>query len=109
MTDKELIETCIPSPRDETLGFDEYYYLQTTSAGERVIRVEIRDILPLHDGTEYGIYQGGRRIDAGYGTPFRGVKMHDLYDNKDDCRNQTHYWCDEWERLRLLQRGGRND
>lgn len=106
MTDREqqMIEAYIPSPRDETLGFGEYYYLQTTSTGDRVIRVTVHDILPHEDGTEYGIYQGHRRIDAGYDDWSRGVRMHDLYDNREDCKNFTHMMYDGWEHLRELQR-----
>ena len=72
-----------------------------------MLKVYPLDVLPHDDHTEYGIYQykGGRltRLDAGYGNGYRGVRMGDLYDNKEDCRNQTHGWCDDWERLREIQ------
>lgn len=101
---RRMIEAYIPSPPDETLEEGEYYYLQNS----RVIRVRPLDVLPLHDGTEYGIYQqqGNRlvKIDAGYGDPFRGVRMSYLYDNKQDCRDCTHSMCDRWEELRRIQR-----
>lgn len=29
--------------------------------------------------------------------------MGALYDNKEDCRNNTHPWYNYWERLRELQ------
>lgn len=106
MTDRErqMIEEYLPNPPDPTLGDGEYYYLQN----ERVIRVYPLDILPNKDGgTCYGIYtkRGGRlvRVDDGYGDPFHGVYFYDLYDNKEDCRNRTHWFCEEWERLRELQ------
>jgi len=103
-----MIETHIPGEPDASLGMDEYYYLQCTRGGERVIRVQLMDILCQHDCTEYGVYQrhggGWVRVDAGYGTPDRGVRMHDLYDNRDDCRAQTHMTCDNWKTLRAAQR-----
>ena len=99
-----MIEGYIPSPPDPSLDPGEYYYLQNN----RVIRVWICDILPYANGTEYGIYQerAGQlvRIDAGYGDPNHGVRMSQLYDNKDDCREQTHLLYDHWENLRFIQR-----
>lgn len=43
---KRMIDTYIPHPRDETLGPNEYYYRQYTNAGDRVIKVVVREILP---------------------------------------------------------------
>lgn len=110
MTDRER-ELClfyIPGEPDGTLGAEEFYWLQPTLGGDRVIRVYALDVLPRHDGTEYGIYQKRSgdmvRIDAGYGDPFRGVPRSALYDNKADCKAQTHMLFDGWERLRQLQR-----
>ena len=106
--DREEIEYYIPHEPDPTLEPGEYYYLQYTTGGERVIRVFALDILPHHDGTEYGIYQqrGGRLawIDAGYGDPNRGVRMGDLYDNKEDCKAQTHCGAEWWPGLREIQK-----
>jgi len=99
---RQMIEDYIPNPRDESLGFNEYYYLQyTSSGGERVIKVRVHEILPHDDHMEYGVYTKSGRIDVG--DPFRGVRKHDLYDNKEDCRNQTHLMWDDWEELRALQ------
>lgn len=108
---KEMISYYIPNPPDPTLPDGAYYWLQYT-AGEtgkpRVLVVYPLDILSRHEGTEYGIYQqrGGRlcRIDAGYGDPYRGVRMYDLYDNKQDCIDQTHMGEDSWESLRRIWR-----
>ena len=110
---RRLIEAYIPSPRDETLEQGEYYYCQETMGGSRIIRVFALDILPLHDGTEYGIYQkrgaGLVGVDArGDGDPNRGVHMWELYDNKQDCRDRTHTCFDEWEDLRRQENGGAN-
>ncbi len=114
MTDKErqLIEEYLPGEPDPSLQEGEYYYLQSTSGGDRVIRVFPLDILPHRDGVEYGIYQqkGGRLVwvDSGWGDRSRGVHFYDLYDNKEDCKNRTHYFLDEWEALRRKQREERD-
>lgn len=110
MTDrmKEEIAYYLPHDPDPTLEPGEYYYLQYTMGKPRVIRVYALDILPVKDGTEYGCYQqrGGRLcwVDGGYGDMFRGIRMHDLYDNKEDCRDQTHMCCNWWEQLRKEQK-----
>lgn len=110
MTEKEkqMIEAYLPGEPDPELREGEYYYLQSTMGGDRVIRVFPLDILPHKDGTEYGIYQekGGKLVwvDVGWGDRNRGVRFGYLYDNKDDCRNNTHYFLDEWETLRKAQR-----
>ena len=108
LTDKELGAIYLPHDRDETLAPEEYYYLQSTRSGERVIRVEVRYIYPMHDGTEYGITQNGKHVDVGYGDQLRGVRKSALYDNKHDCRAQTHLMFDGWEalRFRLTHKGG---
>ena len=110
MTDRErqMIEGYLPNPPDPELEDGAYYWLQYLANGStRVLTVYPLDILPVKDGTEYGIYQmrGGRmhRVDAGYDDPCRGVRMHDLYDNKQDCRDQTHMCWDRWEELRQIQ------
>lgn len=105
---RRLIEAYIPHPRDPSLEPSEYYYCQETARGPRVIRVFALDVLPHRDGTEYGIYQsrGGRlvRLDTrGDGDPTRGVHLYELYDNKEDCRDRSHYAFDGWEELREEQ------
>ena len=113
MTDgvRQLIEAYIPGDPDPTLEDNEYYYMQYTLGNPRIIRVLVLDIFPLMEGpTEYGIYQrkGGKLvwIDAGYGTRYRGVTMGDLYDNREDCMNQTHGRVYDWEQLRRIQQKG---
>ena len=106
---RQQIEMYLPHDPDPDLDFMEFYWLQWTAAeSPRVIRVYALDVLPAKDGTEYGIYQkkGGRlvHIDAGYGNPLRGVRMSDLYDNKEDCREQSHCGIDWWLELREEQR-----
>ena len=101
------IDYYLPNPPDPNLDQNEFYWLQE-GMSSRVIKVYALDILPVRDGTEYGIYtkRGGRlvKVDAGYGDPFKGVRMCDLYDNKIDCRNHEHNTCDNWQRLREIQR-----
>lgn len=110
MTEQERmdIEYYIPGEPDPSLEDGEYYYLQCTTGGERVIRVWPLDILPHKDGNQYGIYQrkGGRFVwvDVGYGDRNHGCRKGDLYDNKEDCRNQTHCGVSWWESLRKKQR-----
>ena len=105
---RQMIEYYLPNPPDPDLEDGEYYFLQEGFERARVIKVYTLDILPVRDGTEYGIYtkHGGRliRVDSGYGTPTRGVRMHDLYDNKQDCRDRAHNTCEEWEQLREIQK-----
>ena len=109
MTDRErdAIAYYLPHDADPSLECGEYYYLQYTRNNPRVIRVFALDILPVKDGTEYGIYQrhGGRLqwVDTGYGDHCRGCRMGDLYDNKDDCRDQTHGAVENWPYYRHLQ------
>lgn len=117
MTDRlrEQIEYYLPHDPDPTLRDSEYYYLQYTNGvtgNPRVIRVFALDILPHKDGIEYGIYQerGGRlfRVDAGWGDPFRGAPIGDLYDNKQDCKDQTH-GAVNWPELRKAQKKEANN
>ena len=101
------IDYYLPNPPDPDLDDNEFYWLQEGMTS-RVIRVYALDIMPKRHGVEYGIYQkrGGRlvKLDAGYGDPFKGVPMSELYDNKIDCRNHEHNTCDNWQRLREIQR-----
>ena len=99
----------LPNPPDPTLDTSEYYFLQQLSGQGRVIRVFALDCYPHKDGTGYGCYtmRGGRlcHVDDGWGgSPYHGVYMSQLYDNKEDCRNQTHSWYENWEELRKIQR-----
>ena len=104
MTDREkqLIEAYIPSPRDPELEMFEYYAKDTA---DRIHKVRITDIYPDEYDTTYGVVDvsSERRVDAGWADPFKGFRMYNLYDNKDDCRNNTHFGYDEWEKLREIQ------
>ena len=106
MTDRErqMIAEYLPNPPDPSLDFEEFYFLQNN----RVIRVYALDCFCHEHDVCYGLYtkRGGRlvRVDEGWGDPFHGAYRHELYDNKEDCRNQTHSWFDRWEQLRELQK-----
>ena len=104
MTDRErkMIEAYLPHQRDTELGVDEYYVLDTAG---RARKVYVRDIMPDKDKMTYGVYEvsTGKRIDAGYGSPFVGFTKAQMYDNKPDCKDQTHLIYDGWEELRELQ------
>ena len=104
---RKMIEAYLPNLPDPSLGFGEYYYLQEGMTS-RVLKVHVLDILPVKDGTEYGIYQKRGndlvRLDVGYGDQMRGVRKSALYDNKEDCRNREHSMYDGWEKLRKIQR-----
>lgn len=105
---RRMIEAYLPHPRDPVLRRDEYYYQQETTAGPRVIRVFVLSILPQKDDIEFGVYQerGGRLVwidSRGDGDHNRGVRLCELYDNKEDCRDRTHLGFDGWEDLRRLQ------
>ena len=107
---RKMIEEYLPNPPDPDLGFNEYYYRQSTMKGEQVIKVLVTCIFPgeMHQPEEYGIYQiradGLRWVDVGLGDRYRGAFKSQLYDNKQDCRDQTHQWAENWEHLREIQR-----
>lgn len=104
MTDreKELIEAYIPSPRDHSLDWDEYF---AKDCAGRVYKVHISGILPcggLEGENHYSVYtDGGKRITDF--TEDGNFPKRRLYDNKQDCRDETHNFYGNWERLRELQ------
>lgn len=107
---RKQIEMYLPNPPDPDLEFDEFYYRQSTMKGEQVIRVKVMGIFPglIHEEPEYSIYQvwgnGLRYVDVGWNDPFHGCHRYELYDNKQDCKDQTHFFCSDWERLREIQK-----
>ncbi len=103
MTDreKELIEAYIPSPRDNTL--DSFQYYAQDSSG-RIQKVEITDILPRAEGeTVYRVVQADTRKRVKGWREYDSYAMSDLYDNKQDCKDETHIGYSYWERLREIQ------
>lgn len=109
---RQMIAAYLPNPPDPTLEDGEYFFKQSTMGGERIIRVYALDVLLCEDGVEYGLYQshGGqmRWVDGyGLGDRNRGVRKGKLYDNRQDCIDDTHWGCDWWEDLRKDQIDGR--
>jgi hypothetical protein len=107
---RQMIEWYLPNPPDPELEEGEYYYRQSTMKGEQVIKVRVTAIFPgeVHQPEEYEIYQirsdGLRWVDVGWGDRCRGAFKSQLYDNKQDCRDQTHQWAEDWEHLREIQK-----
>ena len=107
MTERErqMIESYIPHPRDESLDFNEYYVLD---AGGRCRRVYVSEILCHGVDDEHSFVcrecSTGKIIDAGYGTKWHGFRKASMYDNKEDCKDWTHSMFSGWERLRALQK-----
>ena len=106
MTDKQrqMIADYLPHPRDPELAFGEYYVKDTA---DRVRKARITTILPgeLFEDNTYLVREvsTGKRIDAGYGDDWHGFTKAKLYDNKQDCKDETHYFYSDWEDLRELQ------
>lgn len=103
MTEKEkqLINIYLPHKRDESLGEDEYY---TLTATDRVEKGYIADIAMNRYGEDIYRLRNKRGIIYSYGSDALGyMKMSCMYDNKEDCKNSTHFAYDNWEELRKLQ------
>ena len=99
--EKELIAAYIPSPRDETLG--DFDYFVKDCAG-RIYKVHIAGIYPHlpDEETYYSVYtDGGKRITDF--TDDGNFPMRHMYDNKQDCKDETHNFYSGWERLREIQ------
>ena len=105
---KKMIETYIPSQPGPDLEFGEFYM---ADSADRVIRVrvvsvsysiedyEIRRVVTV-GRTQRGVYNARGE----YGRIPGWYYPRALYDNKQDCRNDTHYMYDEWEALRKIQK-----
>lgn len=116
MTDrqKQMIEAYIPGDPDPELDFAEYYM---TDAADRVIRVRASSIAYSDDDREIRqVFTVGKRphpVFGGRGECGRNpgwYYLRALYDNNQDCRDDTHWMYDEWERLReIQQKEARND
>lgn len=98
--EKQLIEGYIPSPRDTTLKDFEYYVKDLNG---RVQKVEITDILPFGETTLYRVVQADTRKQIKNFRKYDAFLMCDMYDNKTDCRDNTHIAYDNWEYLRKIQ------
>lgn len=109
MTDRQrqMIEAYIPGEPDPTLDFGEYYMLDSA---DRVIRVRAYSIATGDNEAEIReVITAGARPHPVYNASGEYSRlpgwyyMRALYDNKQDCRDQTHMIYDGWERLRDIQ------
>jgi len=110
MTDRErqLIEAYLPHPRDPELEFAEYYVLD---AKEHVVKAHVCQIAALgtDEETAYQLRTENGRLIHGIhecAPDILGGSWYtksSLYDNRQDCRDDTHLLYDNWERLRRLQ------
>ena len=112
---QQMIGRYLPNEPDPELDEGEYYYLQSTMKGEQAIKVKVTGIFPgeMHQPEEYEICQiradGLRWVDVGWDDRCRGACKSQLYDNKQDCRDQTHQWAEDWEEIREIQKNERRE
>ena len=102
---RKKIEAYIPSPRDKSLRpYCDYYVNQNG----RVKLGHVRDTYMNDDGEDLlGLVDDhGRKIHVLW--EFDSFRRCELYDNEEDCRNQTHGAYDDWEALRAMQEGEEN-
>ena len=109
MTDRQrqMIAAYIPGEPDPELDFAEYYM---ADSADRVIRVRASSIAYDDDQEIRQVITVGNRPHLVYGA--RGecgrnpgwYFMRALYDNRQDCRDDTHWMYDGWEQLRAVQR-----
>lgn len=101
---RKKIEAYIPSPRDESLKFGDYYVNQNG----RVRLGHVRGMFMADDGEDLLelVDDRGRRIIGPW--EFDSFRRTELYDNREDCRNQTHGAFYDWEALRAVQEGEEN-
>lgn len=99
--EKNLIETYIPHKRDESLQEDEYYVLTANGTVQKGI---VRDVAFNARGEDLFRLWNGRGVVHCWASDNMGyVTKRHLYDNKQDCKDNTHFAYDDWERLRALQ------
>lgn len=105
MTERQqkMIEAYLPHPRDDSLDAYEYYYKRDD---DKVVKVYISDIFPHENETHYGCRysSNGQRVHTCY--EWDGIPKRQLYDNKEDCKDDVHLMCDYWEELREIQQNG---
>lgn len=100
---RKLIAAYLPHPRDPELDPFDYY---VKDMADRIQKVHIVNIIPgPEDETLYCVYTDkGRQIWSWHDPQFGGFHFSELYDNKEDCKDQTHLWFNGWEELRRLQK-----
>lgn len=102
--EKRMIEGYLPHGRDPELEDFCYYILDNNSRVRKVYVSEINPSSDPHSDEEvYGVRyasNGNRYLGyPGYGN----IQMSQLYDNREDCKKQTHPLYNGWETLRELQ------
>lgn len=106
MTDRErnLINTYLPSPPDAELGFMDFYM---RDSADRVIRVHAAEIAVGEEGEFRRVWRkNGSGVFNASGEVSRMPGWYyvwALYDNKQDCRDNSHCLYNGWEHLRRLQ------
>lgn len=86
--------------RDPELEDGEYYVKDTAG---RVVKGRLVNILPCNtsycsEGVTYGLVNAkGQHISAGTGSDFIGFTKSEMYDNRDDCREDAHIMFSRWE------------
>ena len=99
--EQELIEAYIPHKRDKNLDEDEYYVL---TANDTVQKGVVRDLAFNARGEDLFRLWNGRGVVHSWASDNMGyVTKRHMYDNKQDCKDQTHFAYDHWEKLRDLQ------
>lgn len=97
-TRKQLIEQYIPSPRDSDLEEGDYYVLSENGV---VQKGWISDIAIDRNGNEIYRLRNKKGVVRCWASDALGyVRKHCLYDNKKDCKAETHFAYDDWEELR---------
>lgn len=100
--EKELIEDYIPNKRDESLEEDEYYVL---TANDTVQKGIVRDIAFNARGEDIFRLWNSRGVVHSWASDNMGyVTKRHMYDNKQDCKDNTHFAYDDWEKLREIQK-----
>ncbi len=98
---RKQIAAYLPHPRDPELEDGEYYVKHSYSG--RVHKVYISDIAEdRHFNTVYGVRYSSTRKKFYQNDEYLCIRMGDLYDNKPDCKDETHPCIDYWENLREL-------
>lgn len=99
--EKELIEAYIPNKRDESLEEDEYYVLTVNDTIQKGV---VRDLAFNARGEDLFRLRNNRGIVHSWASDNMGfVTKRHLYDNKQDCKDQSHFAYDDWEELRKIQ------
>lgn len=98
MDKKELAKIYTPSPRDNSLDDDEYYVL---SENNTIQKGRITDIaFGLHERMKYRLFNGRGIVKCWASDELGYISKSHMYDNKKDCKNETHFAYEDWEELR---------